>query len=210
MNEWIDLSQTVSEDYLVFPGDEKLEIKQVKNIKDDGYNLSQLNMNMHIGTHIDFRSHVLELKNHEKIDFENFLGKGNVIRPAIINHIVSTKDLETKYNKLRNREKILFLDLNHTSQINTAKYYEQVVFEPMIFDFLTKNNISILGADIPNFSYVNEKNLRMHKDLLGEKIHLIENLTNLHLLNQHFYFIGLPLKIKNVEASMIRAIAKNL
>jgi len=210
MSDWIDLTVSITKNYLVYPGDKNLEIKQTRTIENDGYNLSQLNLNMHIGTHIDFRSHALKLKSQEEINFENFIGKGNVIRPAIIDNIVSTKDLEMQYNNLNYREKILFLDLKNAAKINTSEYYKPILFEPKIFKFLSENNIAILGADIPNFSYVNEEGLRMHKDLLGRNIYLIENLTNLDLLNHHFYFVGLPLKIFNVEASMIRAVAKNL
>ncbi len=210
MKEWIDLTIEISEDYLVYPGDENFEMKQTKTIGNDGFNLFQLHMNMHIGTHIDFKSHVLGFHTQEEVKFENFMGKGNLIKPTIINNVVSTKDLENQYNNLKNQEKILFLDLNHAPKANTKEYYDYIVFEPTIYNFLHDHNISVLGADIPNFSYLDEKNLEMHKELLGGNIFLIENLTNLHLLNQHFYFIGLPLNIKNVEASIIRAIAKNL
>ncbi len=210
MSEWIDLSVAISDKYLVYPGDEALAIRQTRDLKNDGYNLNQLYLNMHIGTHVDFPSHVVELKIKEEIDFNCFIGKANIIKPEVVNNVVSTKDLESKYYKLLNREKILLLDLNKAGQINTNEYYDQIVFEPLILDFFLKNEITTLGADIPSFAYVNDDNLLMHKDLLGNNIFLIENLTNLHLLKPHFYFIGLPLKIENVEASLIRAIAKNL
>ncbi len=210
MNDWIDLTVSITKDYLVYPGDEKFEIKQTKTIENDGFNMSTLKLNMHIGTHIDFRSHALKLKSLEEIDFSNFIGKANVIKPNIVDNIISTKDIEEQYNQLEYRERILFLDLNYAARINTQKYYEPIYFEPKIFKFLNENNITILGADIPSFSYFNEEGLRMHKDLLGKNIYLIENLTNLNLLNNHFYFVGLPLKISGVEASLIRAVAKNL
>ncbi|MFA7076074.1 MAG: cyclase family protein [Candidatus Izemoplasmatales bacterium] len=208
MSEWIDLSVRIKKGNLVFPGDQPLEITKVKNTIDDGYNLNQLNLNMHIGTHIDFKNHLYSKE--EDVDFENFMGKANVIKPMIIDGIVSTEDLEEKYQESKYQEKILLLDLSHAHKFNSKSYYEYVTFEPKIFKFLKENSIYLLGADLPTFAYFKETDLRMHKDLLKNGIYLLENLTNLDKLNNHVYLLSLPLKIEGVEASLVRAIAKNI
>jgi kynurenine formamidase len=208
MNEWIDLTVQITKSNLVFPGDEPLEINKVKSITEDGYNLNQLYLNMHIGTHLDFKNHVYAKE--EEISFENFMGKANVIRPNVVQGIISTSDLENKYLQLKYKEKILLLDLNHGHKFNTKAYYEHAIFETSIYNFLKDNNISLLGADIPDFSYRHELDLKMHKDLLKSGIHLLENLTNLDKLNNHVYILALPLNIETIEASLVRAIAKNI
>ena len=86
MNEWIDLTVNVKKSNLVFPGDDNLEIKKVKNLTDDGYNLNELTLNMHIGTHIDFKSHVYAKE--EELIFQDFMGKANVIRPKVVDRII--------------------------------------------------------------------------------------------------------------------------
>lgn len=208
MNEWIDLSVRIDQNTNVYPGDEKLEVRKTKNLTADGYNLNQLNLNMHIGTHIDFRSHVSA--KDDEINFNDFMGKANVIKPRVIDNIVSTQDLAEKYLKQKYQEKIIILNLNHGYKFNSKSYFDQPLFEPNLFSFLKENNILILAADIPSFNYINESNLRMHCELLKAGMYLIENLTNLDELSNHVYFIALPLNINSIEASMVRAIAKNL
>ena len=208
MSEWIDLSVKIKKANLVYPGDEPLELKKVKSLSEDGFNLHQLNINMHLGTHIDFKNHVSTKEND--IIFEDFLGKANVIRPEILNNVISTEDVEDKYLNLTYQERILILDLHHYYKFNTKSYYECPKFEPSIFRFLKDNNINVLGADIPDFSYFNDHELKMHKDLLKSDIYLIENLTNLSQLTSHIYLVALPLEIEGVEASLVRAIAKNI
>ena len=123
-----------------------------------------------------------------------FLGKANVIRPKIIDSIVSTDDLRSKYEELLYKEKILLLDLHNAQKFNTKAYFEPIYFEPSIYSFLREYNISLLGADIPTFMYKNENDLKMHRECLKNGIRLIENLTNLHQLTSHIYFLGLPFK----------------
>ena len=60
MNKWIDLTNLLDANYIPFPGDEKLSMKKVKNIDIDGYNMHRIETGMHIGTHIDARSHIME------------------------------------------------------------------------------------------------------------------------------------------------------
>ncbi|MDY0023961.1 MAG: cyclase family protein [Candidatus Izemoplasmatales bacterium] len=208
MNEWIDLTVNVKKSNLVFPGDDNLEIKKVKNLTDDGYNLNELTLNMHIGTHIDFKSHVYAKE--EELIFQDFMGKANVIRPKVIDRIISTKDIVEKYDNLYYKEKILILDLKHHPLFNSSKYYDVPRFEMSILTFLKDNNITLLGADLPTFIYKDETDLKMHKDLLKNKIHLLENLTNLDELGGHIYLLALPLNIEGMEASLVRAIAKNI
>ena len=208
MSEWIDLTVKIKKNNLVFPGDPPLEITKVKNLTEDGYNLNQLYLNMHIGTHLDFKNHMFA--KDEPVEFEQFMGKANVIRPLVIEGVVSTQDLAEKYQELRYQERILILDLNHSQKYNTKAYYDYITFEPKFFTFLKDNNITLLGADLPTFAYFKESDFRMHKDLLKSGIHLLENLTNLNSLNNHIYLLALPLSFESIDGSLVRAIAKNL
>ncbi|MGD9760824.1 MAG: cyclase family protein [Candidatus Izemoplasmatales bacterium] len=208
MSEWIDLTVKIKKNNLVFPGDPTLEITKIKNLTEDGYNLNQLNLNMHIGTHIDFKNHMFAKE--EPVEFEQFMGKANVIRPLVIEGVVSTQDLAEKYCELRYQERILILDLKHSQKFNTKSYYDYITFDPKLFTFLKDNNISLLGADLPTFAYFKESDYRMHKDLLKSGIYLLENLTNLDKLSNHIYLLALPLSFESIDGSLVRAIAKNI
>jgi len=194
---------------LPYPGDEGLKIWKTKDIRDDGYNMNQLSLNMHLGTHIDFKSHVFDYK-ARVTDFTRFIGKANVIKPFIHNGVVDTLDLTSKLEKMKYLEKILILDLSHARNLNKEDYYSYPRFSKDIISVLKDYSINVLGADIPSFDYQAEKSLQMHKDLLSNDIYVVENLVRVDELKEHVFFIALPLKIEGLEASMTRAIARNL
>ncbi|MDA3932348.1 MAG: cyclase family protein [Tenericutes bacterium] len=208
MNEWIDLSLEIDKDTLPFPGDIPLKLDWEKSFDQDGYNLSILSLTMHLGTHIDYKKHVLNVE--DKISHNQFMGKANVIFIEPSNHLIKTNDIIQAYQYIENKEDILIMSINHEKKLNEEAYFKYPKFEKSIFKFLMANHIRLLGADLPSFEYEEGNLLEMHKDLLNHDIYLIENLCHLDVLRSHIEFIALPLPIKTLEASMVRAIAKNL
>jgi arylformamidase len=208
MNEWIDLSLEIDKDTLPFPGDNPLKLDWEKSFDQDGYNLSILSLTMHLGTHIDYKKHVLNVE--DKISHNQFMGKANVIFIEPSNHLIKTNDIIQAYQYIENKEDILIMSINHEKKLNEEAYFKYPKFEKSIFKFLMANHIRLLGADLPSFEYEEGNLLEMHKDLLNHDIYLIENLCHLDVLRSHIEFIALPLPIKTLEASMVRAIAKNL
>lgn len=208
MDNWIDLTVEINEDYLVYPGDENLVLKWDKTIKDSGYNLSRINLNMHLGTHIDFKKHCLDVNDSPM--FSKFIGEANVLKIATTDNLIKTETVKNAYNKVNNKYSTLIFDFNHSRFLNSKKYYNVPKFEPSILNFFKVNKIKLIGADLPSFEYENGELLKMHLDLFENNIYLIENLTNLVKLKSQIYLIALPLKIKNIEASIVRAIARNI
>ncbi|MCF7923876.1 MAG: cyclase family protein [Candidatus Izimaplasma sp.] len=208
MEKWIDLTVKINQDYLPYPGDHSLKIEWDKTIDNNGYNLSKINLNMHLGTHIDFKKHCLNVS--DTPSFQRFIGKANVLKISPINNVIKTIDIINSYNKLSNKQSIIIFNFDHGKHFNTPKYYQVPVFEMSVLDFLVSNDIKLICSDLPSYEYDSKDKLLMHKDLLNSDIYLIENLTNLNALNNLVYFVGLPLKIDALEASIVRAIAKNL
>ncbi|QWB99595.1 cyclase family protein [Mycoplasmatota bacterium] len=208
MDEWIDLSLRIDAFSMPFPGDESLKIEWKKSFDRDGYNLSILSSTMHLGTHIDFKKHVLDVE--EEVDFRHFMGKANVIFLQAKNHILRTSDIIQAYQYIEHKEDILIISTGHELKINTMSYFDYPKFDKDIFRFLKENHIKLLGSDLPSFEYNESDMLDMHKDLLSHQIYLLENLCHLDKLHSHIDFIALPLSIGSIEASMVRAVAKNL
>lgn len=212
MEKWIDLSIAIDENYLVYPGDSQVEIKQIKTIKNDRFNMKTVNINMHVGTHMDFTSHMLETKERsEGFPIDKLIGKANVIKPRVINNVVKTEDIIKAYEQVGYKSRILIINLDHAKNINTEKFYKQPKFEQSLFHFLKENGINVLGVDAPTVVYHDSKDvLKMHHDLLGSGITIIETLVNLDKLSDLVDFIALPLKIIGMDGSLLRAVAKNI
>jgi len=208
MEEWMDISLIINEKTLPFPGDDSLKVDWVKSFNQDGYNLSVPSLNMHIGTHIDYKKHVLDVE--DNISFNQFMGKANVIFVEPRNNIIRTNDIIHAFQYIENKENILIINLNHEEKLNQNDYFEYPKFEKSISKFLINNGIKLFGADLPSFEYSKGSMLDMHKDLLSNDIYLIENLCHLNRLRSHIDFLAIPLPIEGLEASMVRALAKNL
>ena len=206
--KWVSLSMMIDESTMPYPGDDSLTIKWDKQIKDVGYNLSNISLSMHLGTHVDYKKHVLDVEDDFKPDF--FMGKANIIHVLPVNNIIRTKDIEKAYLESNHLENKLMIDTSHQSKLNTKDYFNPPLFEESIFNFLKKYQILLLGSDLPSYEYLDTDFLKMHKDLLGQGIYLIENMINLKKMSNHIEMIALPLPIKNLEASILNIIAKNL
>jgi len=206
--QWIDLSISLDEDTLPFPGDEPLKLEWKASIKKDGYRLSRLSTNMHLGTHIDFPSHGL----NRPFNFEttDMVRNGNCIFVNPKEGCIRTKDIQMAYQMIDKPEHVLIIATGHERHLHTRQYFEYPKFEQSIFSFLQEHKIHILGADLPSFEYVNEAGFSMHNDCFNQDMCLVENLVNLNRLSSWFEWIILPLPIEGIEASLIRPIARNL
>lgn len=72
----IDLTMPLNDGMKVYPGDPKVEIKQVHDLKQHGWRLRALSMGSHTGTHVDAFSHMDEKGlTLDKIPLERFVGK---------------------------------------------------------------------------------------------------------------------------------------
>ena len=207
MSEWIDITVLIDNDYVVYPGDKDIHYDNPKTIEQDGYNLKSFETSMHVGTHLDVKKHVFNHKEGiEVLDINKFIRKATVLKPIIENGIIRTSDIIQQYRKAN---KILLLNCDFSKKWNTPEYFSPPKFERDIVPFLIKNKIEIIGFDIPSPEYIDGDFLDMHRELLGNNILIIENLTNLDKLEEECDFIGLPLKMKGFDGSMLRCVAKN-
>lgn len=206
--QWLSLSLEIDESTLAFPGDEGLKINKIKTWDKDNYILSQVSLTMHLGTHMDYKSHVLNEEDH--VDFNQFIGKANVIFIQAKSGIIRTKDIELAYQYINQAEDMLIISTNHEHKINTQAYWAYPKFEPSILEFLKKHHIRLLAADLPSYEYVEGDMLQMHRDLLSNDIYLLENLVHLDRLSSHIELMVLPIPIKGLEAALVNVIAKNL
>ncbi len=72
----VDLSQTLQNNFPVFPGDPECKIEEIHTIEKEGWRLKYLQFSSHIGTHVDAPYHMDE--NGETLDnlpIERFIGK---------------------------------------------------------------------------------------------------------------------------------------
>lgn len=207
--KWIDLTHEISPISMPYPGDPHLEIKFLNDSSDVPYTLSEVKSGMHLGTHVDSPLHFIKGgKTITDLPLEHWSGKANVIHVAPQNGLIDTLSIETAYRSCQEKQSILLIETGHDKWWNQETYYTNCpMFEKSIFAFLRENQIRLIGVDMPTMHYKHHDAIGMHRDLLGNQILIIENMTNLRLLSDTVYLMALPLKINGLEASLVRAVA---
>ncbi|MEK7557141.1 MAG: cyclase family protein, partial [Patescibacteria group bacterium] len=78
--KYIDLTHTFVDNMPVYPGDPVAEVKQIADIKKEGYTDHRITTGMHVGTHMDAPMHMIEGgKALSDMPVENFFGRGYLI-----------------------------------------------------------------------------------------------------------------------------------
>lgn len=188
----------------LIPGEEdrRLEVRTFLYEADNTY-MTDIDMTSHLGVHIEAPSHYkTDLKDVSQLPLEDFLGdaiclnvksvgKGQPITPEDLARISRT-------GGVRPRD-ILFLH----SPFEGA---DRPVISRALAEWMSELPIKMLGLD---HTITIEEKGRMftHDFLLRKDITLMERVANLDAVPERFVFIGLPLRIRGIDSSPIRAIA---
>ncbi len=205
---WIDITQKLESDMVLWPGSEPLQIHALERIEDGGgCNTSAMTLDLHSGTHIDAPWHMLETGERlQKVALEKLIG------PALVVDItgregIGRQDLEKL--ELGNDVKRLLL------RSDTS---ERPIANPPVFrtdfpaltkdaaDFLVERGIELVGIDSPSIEAFRSPGHPVHKTLLGAGVAVIEGLQLANVATGSYDLICLPLSLQHVDASPVRAL----
>lgn len=207
----IDLTHTMHKDMPVFPGTEKPIFLPANTIEKDGFKETKFSMYSHTGTHIDAPSHMLEGgKFLEELEIRHFIGKAIVLDFSNIkNKEISKEDLLKYENKLKDLDFVLLMT-GWSKYWNSDEYFEDFPFlSEEAVDWLIKFDLKGIGIDAISIDDMKTTTFAIHHKLFKNNMIIIENLTNLELINKEesFTFSCLPLKYENADGSPVRAVA---
>jgi arylformamidase len=190
----------------VYPGTPEPEISEKCSILTEGFKESSLNILTHTGTHIDAPAHIFSKgKTIDQYACEKFYG------PAIVidcrqKSSINANSIHAQYNPSIKTDFILFYTGWSLYWGNEKYFHDFPVLMPDAAKLIGQLPIKGVGIDAISFDQTNDSELPNHKILLEKEIILIENLCNLDLLlNKNFILSCLPLKIKGVDGSPVRA-----
>jgi len=191
VGDFIDLTQTITDNMPVFPGDTPVKLNPIATYQNDGVANHSLYGNMHMGTHIDTPGHFTEIdKKITDFPLSRFIGDAVCIDAS--NYKVIEKDL--LLNDATQMKNIVLFYTGWDERFYESDYfYDHPVISDECAEYLVNNDVKIVGVDFPS---VDRAPYSIHKTLLRNDILIIENLTNLRILcNQKFMLIALPLKV---------------
>ena len=203
----IDLSHPMEHGQQTFPMDPKLSIIPHGTTKTLRYNISQINMSSHQGTHVDAMYHFLDdAKTLDQMPLDWFYGLTHVLRiPKNANEELNVIDFLPYENIIVPGARIIYETgwYKHFGKDNFYSDFPSLTQEAG--RFLADRSIRFLGMDTPTPS---KDWYEIHHDiLLPKEIVIVESLTNLDKVPSQFIFIGFPLNFKGRDGSPIRAVA---
>ena len=203
----VDISHPLEHGQSAFPTDPKLSIIPHGNTKTLQYNISQIVMGSHQGTHLDAMYHFIdEGKTIDQMPLEWFYGPAHLLHiPKKANEEITVDDF-LPFEKYLQPEAKIILDTGWYKFFGSDIFFEEfpsITIEAS--EFLAEKRIRLLGMDMPTPS---NSWYEVHHILLRHEIVIVESLTNLDQLPSDFVFIGFPLNFKGRDGSPIRAVAQ--
>ena len=207
-SSWIDISVTVRNGMVHWPGDPAFHIDRIKDhAKGDGLVLSHMDLGVHTGTHMDAPLHFVaggETIDHMPLDAT--VGEARVIE---ISDPESVKREELLGADIQEGERILFKTANSVTAWNTDEFQKSFVYISRgAAEFLAKARVKTVGVDYLSVGGFYKDGAETHHALLGAGIWVIEglNLTPLH--TGKWDLVCLPLKLAGAEGAPARAMAR--
>lgn len=199
-----DITRTISPQIAVWPGDQEFTPNWTMQIEDgSSVNLSSINMSAHTGTHADAPYHYL--KDGFTIDellLEKFMGPAVVIEV----HDVETIEIDhVEHVDFSRIQRLLFK--TKSSALDDSTWIDDiVVLGTDVAEFLGEQGVKLIGVDAPSVDRIHDSTLGTHK-VLGK--YGIVNLESLFLRDVppgEYELIALPLKLKGLDGSPVRAV----
>ncbi len=179
----------------------RLEIRQFIYAHDRTF-MHWVETESHIGTHVEMPAHYIDGgRSSSEMPIETFIGEALVLKfdflkpingsgqPIRPDHLGGVKegDILLMWSPFR-RDEMPYISSDASR-------------------FMVERNIKMLGVQNIRVEESYEE-MATHKNLLMNDIPIIENLVNLEEVSKsRVFFIGLPIKIRGLDSSWIRAVA---
>jgi len=196
-NKIVDISIPVKEGMVVWPNSIGPDFKIKKG---DLWTETEVNMNLHTGTHIDAPLHrVRGGATIDEVPMDAFMGKALVLDLPEVK-IITAKDLRG----VKGADRLLFKTSNSKSRQN--KFNKHFVgLSPDAAKWIVDHKIKLVGTDYLSVAQF-DKQPEVHQILLGKDVVILEGLNLSGVKPGIYQLICLPIKLVGTEAAPVRAI----
>jgi kynurenine formamidase len=208
----IDLSHPLEHGQPNFAYDPKISVIAHNTVTSIGYNITQISLSTHQGTHLDAPFHFYDDgKTVDQIPLDRFYGPATLVDLAPGSFLKAktplTVEMFTPHAKHFKRGAKIIYRTGWSRKFGTAEFFSD--FPTLTLEaarWIASKGIGLLGMDTPTPSTDWKE---CHHILLkgGLEIVIVEALKNLEKLPTQFTFMGFPLNIKGRDGAPIRAVA---
>ena len=205
----IDLSMEIYHGAPNYAYDPKCAVIVHNTIESIGYNITQISMSTHQGTHLDAPYHFLDNGiTVDEIPLERCIGKVFKVdltykrpkEPILVEDFLPYEDMIVKGCK------IVYQTGWDKKFPDKSYFYDFPYISKELSDWFAYKEIALLGMDTPTPNATDW--MYVHKSLLEKEIVIVEALANLEkLTKEEFLLFAAPIKIKGRDGAPIRAVA---
>jgi kynurenine formamidase len=212
MPKLIDLSHPLEHGQLSFPSDPTVSVIAQNTIASIGFNMTEIRMATHQGTHFDAPYHFYDDgKTVDQMPLDRFYGPATLIDLAPGSRLaaktpITLETLAPHAAKFQPGAKLL-CRTGWDRMFGTPECFgDGPTLTPEAARWIADRRIGLLGMDTmtPSTDWREVHLMFLER---GVEIVLVEGLTNLEKLPERFTFVGFPLNIKGRDGAPIRAVA---
>ena len=198
-----DITMTIHPEMMVYKNkpEKKVKIKQVNFFEKEGHYESEINFNLHTGTHIDYPLHMIKGgDNSSKENLKALIGPAKVFDLVHVNDKITYEDI-----KDLNIEKNDFIIFKTKNSFNQEFNNDFIFVAETAAAYLAEKKVRGVGIDALGIER-SQVDYPTHKLLLGNNIIILEGAILRDVPEDTYTMYCLPLKVADVEASPVRAI----
>ena len=205
-NQIIDISIPLSESTIIYPGNPKIEIEEIKSEASKSI-ISKITSGSHNGTHIDAPRHGIKNgKSITDLPLGTFIGPCRVIDCTTDSESVLRQTLELQ--TIQQGERILLKTAN--SLRGYKEFYPDFVYlSPKGAQYLAKLEVALVGIDYLSIKQKGSQDNRPHTLLLKKNIPIIEGIDLSQVAEGNYILVALPLKYVGMDGAPARVVLLN-
>jgi len=204
--EIFDISQTIREGIAVWPGDQRFRFHWTMRLHaGDSCNVSAVTMSVHTGTHLDAPYHFDNSgADIGTVTLTHYLGSVRVLALPV-EGVIAAADLESL--DWHGVERVLFK--TGASDLPEDQFDRNFVYLGEDgAEFLGKRGLLLVGTDAPSIDAFESKTLGSHRILFKHGVAILEGARLGHVPPGDYELICLPLKLRGLDGSPVRAILR--
>ena len=203
----IDVSVPLRDAMTVYRGNPPVRIRPAMTLQRDGVNLSELCLGSHTGTHIDAPSHFVRGGvGVDRLNLDRFIGPAWVADLGRVRGGINADDL-TRARIPRGSRRVLLRTGNSRWWHPARPFRTNFVY--LAADgaaWMVDRGVELVGIDYLSIEGYGVQGAPTHKRLLGAGIPILEGLDLFKVRPGRWQIAALPLRIKDGDAGLTRAV----
>ncbi len=204
----IDISRPLFSGAPQWPGDTPTEITPTARMAEGAScNVGRLSLSLHNGTHVDAPYHYAPRgETMDQVPLETFVGPARVVDARGCGILTANLFDDLSPEEIAAAPRILF---------RTEAWTDPALFpatwpllEPGLGRWLAERGVCLIGVDVPSVDELKSRELPRHQELHAAGVIILENLELRSVEPGVYELMALPLSLKGVDASPVRAVLR--